>query len=234
MQSTKVKMAVALVAVMVALAVPNYTINGDSETVTTTAVTVAKPTPQPQVTEIAKVEEPPKPKVEVKTAEQKKLEEKQDNIKAVAVMMQGYREEPGSSGVKLNDATAQKYAKAFIDACEEYKVPLYTALGMGWYESGFDKKEVSSCGAVGIMQVMPGTAKKYGVSREELFNPLVNIKTGVHYLADLKYSSGCSWDTAIRGYNQGLPRAIAKPSRGGSYLKIVRKHSTNMKNAVGN
>ena len=49
-------------------------------------------------------------------------------------------------------------------------------------ESAFNSKAVSSCGAVGLMQIMPATGQYLGVSREKLFDPETNLKTGIAYL----------------------------------------------------
>src|SRR5215469_682980 len=56
-------------------------------------------------------------------------------------------------------------------------------------ESGFDAQAVSPKGALGLMQVMPATAERYGVAADKrasiekkLFDPRVNIATGARYL----------------------------------------------------
>src|SRR5215470_1220066 len=56
-------------------------------------------------------------------------------------------------------------------------------------ESDFNPRCVSYKGARGLMQLMPETARTYGV--RAVFDPEDNIKAGVHYLADLliRYSS---------------------------------------------
>ncbi|MCP5152219.1 MAG: lytic transglycosylase domain-containing protein [Ectothiorhodospiraceae bacterium] len=50
-------------------------------------------------------------------------------------------------------------------------------------ESAYDPKAVSSKGAVGLMQLMPGTAQRYGVT--DRYNPSHNVYAGVRYLRDL-------------------------------------------------
>jgi len=47
---------------------------------------------------------------------------------------------------------------------------------IAYHESHFHKGAVSSRGAVGLMQIMPHVASKYGVSRDDLFNPVSNIE----------------------------------------------------------
>ncbi len=77
-------------------------------------------------------------------------------------------------------------------------------------ESGFDPAAVSPKGAVGLMQVMPDTARRYGVRDEKkvsvekkLVDPGVNIATGTRYLRDLiKLFSG-KLELALAAYNAG-------------------------------
>ena len=53
-------------------------------------------------------------------------------------------------------------------------------------ESGFNPKARSSAGALGLMQVMPATARSMGLrDTRQLLNPEVNIKYGVQYIKDL-------------------------------------------------
>ena len=54
-----------------------------------------------------------------------------------------------------------------------------------WSESHFDTTAVSWAGARGLMQLMPGTARAYGLSIENIENPEENIKAAVANLKDL-------------------------------------------------
>jgi soluble lytic murein transglycosylase-like protein len=77
------------------------------------------------------------------------------------------------------------YQSLLREAAKRYGLPLPLVLAVARGESFFDPGAVSAKGAVGIMQVMPATAKTpYGISRSELFDPATNIDVGVHYLAD--------------------------------------------------
>ena len=49
-------------------------------------------------------------------------------------------------------------------------------------ESAFNPKALSSCGAIGLMQLMPATGQSLGVSRMVLFDPKENVRAGVTYL----------------------------------------------------
>lgn len=58
----------------------------------------------------------------------------------------------------------------------------------GFIESRFDTTVVSWAGARGLMQIMPGTARAYGLSADKVANPEENIRTAVAILKDLDKS----------------------------------------------
>ena len=67
-------------------------------------------------------------------------------------------------------------------------------------ESAYDPRALSKKGAVGLMQLMPGTARRYGVSDRE--NPEQNVRGGVRYLRDLLLQFR-SVSLALAAYNAG-------------------------------
>lgn len=77
-------------------------------------------------------------------------------------------------------------------------------------ESGFDARAVSPKGAIGLMQVMPSTAQRYGVSADrkvtverKLADPAVNIRTGSRYLRYLMDTFAGNVELALAAYNAG-------------------------------
>jgi len=77
-------------------------------------------------------------------------------------------------------------------------------------ESGFRPDAVSHKGAVGLMQVMPTTAARYGVSASSpqqtfalLKDPEINVRVATRYLADLLRMFEGELELAIAAYNAG-------------------------------
>jgi hypothetical protein len=68
-------------------------------------------------------------------------------------------------------------------------------------ESAFDKTAVSPKGAQGLMQLMPGTASRFGVS--DPFDAEQNLRGGMTYLAWLIEQFRGDLDLALAGYNAG-------------------------------
>lgn len=85
----------------------------------------------------------------------------------------------------------------------------YYALGFGldphffealvWQESNFCPSAVSSAGAVGLTQIMPGTAAALGVDPND---PLQALWGGAKYLRD-QYLAYDDWTLALAAYNAG-------------------------------
>ncbi|HTM38139.1 MAG TPA: lytic transglycosylase domain-containing protein [Terriglobales bacterium] len=71
-------------------------------------------------------------------------------------------------------------------------------------ESGFHQNAVSSKGALGLMQLMPGTASELGIANP--FNPNANVEGGTKYLRDLLEKYNFDVNKALAAYNAGPKR----------------------------
>ncbi|MES9914011.1 MAG: lytic transglycosylase domain-containing protein [Candidatus Sedimenticola sp. 4PFRAG1] len=77
-------------------------------------------------------------------------------------------------------------------------------------ESAYDPKAVSRTGAIGLMQLMPETAKRYGV--KDSWDPESNVDGGARYLSDLLKMFDNDLRLALAGYNAG-ENAVIKYGR---------------------
>jgi soluble lytic murein transglycosylase-like protein len=68
-------------------------------------------------------------------------------------------------------------------------------------ESGFNPRAVSKKGAIGLMQLQPATAKRYGV--KNIYDPEQNVRAGAHYLSDLLNRFDSNLELALAAYNAG-------------------------------
>lgn len=115
----------------------------------------------------------------------------------------------GAVGGFDSDLTSP-YDEYFALAAATYQVPEALLKAMGKAESDFNPNAVSSAGAMGIMQLMPGTAANLGVMSP--FDPKQNIMGGAKYIAELLSTFGSYPDgvrLAVAAYNAG-PGAVKR------------------------
>lgn len=95
--------------------------------------------------------------------------------------------------------------KKFVDIVNEkarrYRVDPKLVHAVIQTESAYDAAAISSAGAVGLMQLMPDTAKRYGVVDRR--DPDQNIEGGTRYLKDLIEMFTPNLDLAVAAYNAG-------------------------------
>ena len=82
-----------------------------------------------------------------------------------------------------------------------YGVDPYLVFCLIHQESGFSSSATSNKGAQGLMQLMPDTAARYGVTKP--YDIEQNIKAGTHYLKDLLTMFNGNYRLALAGYNAG-------------------------------
>ncbi|MBM6803319.1 transglycosylase SLT domain-containing protein [Mediterraneibacter glycyrrhizinilyticus] len=114
----------------------------------------------------------------------------------------------GSLDANLQTDLTSPYDAYFEEAANTYNVPMALLLAMGQVESGFNPNVVSSAGAIGIMQLMPGTAASLGVDNP--YDPRQNIMGGAKYVSQLInqfQDFPNALELVIAGYNAG-PQAV--------------------------
>jgi len=70
-------------------------------------------------------------------------------------------------------------------------------------ESNYNPKAVSNKGAIGLMQIMPDTGRRFGAKVRDLYSPGRNIAVGVRYLAELIEMFDGDIELALASYNAG-------------------------------
>jgi len=101
------------------------------------------------------------------------------------------------------DTKTVKHLLMYLQAlCYEYDVPYGIAKGVITVESSWMPGAKSSTGARGLMQVTPLVGRTYNISKDQLFDPYLNISVGVQYLAQL-YKEFGDWNKALTAYSHG-------------------------------
>jgi len=95
----------------------------------------------------------------------------------------------------------KKFSPIIAKAAKKYQVDAKLLHAVIQAESAYDEKAISSAGAVGLMQLMPATAKRYGVSNRK--NAAENIDGGTHYIKDLFKMFDSNLDLVLASYNAG-------------------------------
>jgi soluble lytic murein transglycosylase-like protein len=104
----------------------------------------------------------------------------------------------------------KKYEAFLADAALEFSVEPALLKAVMAAESGFNPAAVSPKGAVGLMQLMPATAARYGLQADakqsvsqRLTDPRTNIRLGARYLRDLRRLFPNQQSLVLASYNAG-------------------------------
>ena len=110
----------------------------------------------------------------------------------------------------------KKYETLLLSVANEYQVDPALMKAMMAAESGFNPQAVSPKGAVGLMQIMPATAERYGVAgdskisiQQKLADPKTNVRLAARYLRDLNRLFPHQQALVIASYNAG-ERAVQR------------------------
>jgi soluble lytic murein transglycosylase-like protein len=112
-----------------------------------------------------------------------------------------------SSWWRLSEYALHARIEAAVrDASLRYGVESKLVRSVIRHESNFDPDAVSHAGAIGLMQLMPQTARKLGVVCP--YEPRENVLAGTRYLRELYLEFG-RWPEAIAAYNAGPARVAS-------------------------
>lgn len=101
-------------------------------------------------------------------------------------------------GVTTGDALIDSY---IVDSGRRYKVDPLLIYAQMYQESAFKKRARSYKGARGLMQLMPSTARRFGIKK--IYDPKQNIDAGVRYMRWLLNKFDGDVVLALAGYNAG-------------------------------
>ena len=125
---------------------------------------------------------------------------KNDRV-AVATQRDENRSGQPRGRVLVSQSEKERLAPLVEEAARTYQVDAALLHAVISAESGYDSAAVSHKGAVGLMQLMPETARRYGV--ENSFDPAQNIRGGAKYLSYLLQLFGHNPELALAAYNAG-------------------------------
>lgn len=110
--------------------------------------------------------------------------------------------------VGVSPAFTGRYSGPYLamarDAARQHNVPEDLFLRLVQQESGWNAGAVSPKGAIGLAQLMPGTADLLGVDPTD---PQQNLEGGARYLRQ-QFNTFGTWPLALAAYNAG-PQAVA-------------------------
>ena len=98
-------------------------------------------------------------------------------------------------------SSKKPYDDIVVDVAQTLRVPVDLVHSIIKAESNYDTWAISAKGAMGLMQLMPITAKQYGVMN--VFDPRQNIQGGVKYLVDLIKLYDGDTRRVLAAYNAG-------------------------------
>jgi soluble lytic murein transglycosylase-like protein len=104
-----------------------------------------------------------------------------------------------------------QYHELVDQAAKQAKVDARLLHAVIAVESGYNPAAVSRRGAVGLMQLMPDTARRYGARDRR--DPGQNVRAGAMYLADLLKMFDNNVDLALAAYNAGEKAVLSYGSR---------------------
>jgi soluble lytic murein transglycosylase-like protein len=126
---------------------------------------------------------------------------KNDNYKRLVKTWKGWEEKKSNIDYDKFKANKKKYASTIEYYASRYRLPTSLLNAVITAESAYDPNAISRAGAVGLMQLMPETARRYGVHNRR--NPSDNVNGGTRYLRDLLKMFNNNVVLALAAYNAG-------------------------------
>ncbi|MEW6386645.1 MAG: lytic transglycosylase domain-containing protein [Thermodesulfobacteriota bacterium] len=128
----------------------------------------------------------------------------------------------GGKGGRINPSAFDGIIR---NASQKHQVPEELIKAVIKVESNFNPRARSHMGAMGLMQLMPGTARDLGVTAA--YDPAQNIDGGTRYLKEMLERYNGSVPMALAAYNWGpgnLEKGRSLPAETRSYLQLVHRY----------
>ena len=134
-----------------------------------------------------------------------------DTMAPVSVSMPGYRKRLSAAVRQIRMAGGAPTSALIVDIGRRYRIDPHLLASMMHAESAGNPGAISNKGALGLMQVMPGTARSLGVRdpRALLTDRTLALSTGAAYLKQLQGQFGNNVPLVVAAYNAG-PGAVVK------------------------
>jgi soluble lytic murein transglycosylase-like protein len=120
--------------------------------------------------------------------------------------------------------TTEQIKQLITDAATRRGLDPSLALAVAQTESSFNPFAKSNAGAMGLFQLMPATARAYGVNNA--YDPQQNVEAGVRMLSDLSRQYGGDLPSILAAYNWGsgnLASGRPLPPETQNYITVISR-----------
>jgi len=118
---------------------------------------------------------------------------------------------PDSGRLPPSPASKARYERIVEEVAQAHGLDSALLHAVISVESHYNPRAISRKGAAGLMQLMPATARRYGVS--DSFDPAQNLHGGAKYLRDLLTLFNSDMSLALAAYNAGENAVIRNGNR---------------------
>ena len=133
--------------------------------------------------------------------------------------------------MRINSTIVPSYGQQLVflfkRAGEVYGVDPKLLVAVVHTESRFNTGAVGRGGSAGLMQVMPATAARYGMTAEQLKDPKKGIDFGAMYISERIEAFNGDWILGLSAYNQGTTR-VNRGSHSITYANLVMSRYENI------
>lgn len=129
------------------------------------------------------------------------LADPQTNLMAAAILLKNKPVQPGRTRRSMPDPSPSDVTALVANTARAYHVDPEFVMAVIRQESGFNSRARSRKNAMGLMQLIPATARRFGV--KNAFDPADNVRGGVAYLNFLLRRFGGNVALVLAGYNAG-------------------------------